>query len=107
MEAVLEKPKAEEAEAFHCAAAARLGNAVHGAQKAVESTVRDAKAAVNAKLEDGKFAAGRLLKRGRYAAEDTVEEAAHRIKQHPFNAIAIAFAAGALLGFALPRFHKK
>lgn len=75
--------------------------------KRIERAVDDAKDAVSAKLEDGKFAAERLLKRSRYAAEDGLEEAVHTIKRNPLGAVAIAFAAGAALGFLVPRVTKK
>ena len=69
--------------------------------------MQDAKEAISEKLEDGRIAAERLLKRSRYAVEDGLEEAAHSIKQHPFSTLAIGFAAGAALGFLVPRLGKK
>lgn len=72
-----------------------------------EKGVQDVKAAVTAKYEDGKFAAERLLKRGRFAVEDGVEEAAHAVKRNPFGALAVAFTAGAVLGFLVPRAVKR
>jgi ElaB/YqjD/DUF883 family membrane-anchored ribosome-binding protein len=73
----------------------------------IEKGVNDAKAAVSAKLEDGKIAAERLLKRGRYALEDGINETAHNVRRHPFGSLAIAFAAGTVLGFLVPRSAKK
>lgn len=75
--------------------------------KQIEKGVDDAKAAVSAKLEDGKTAAERLLRRGRYAIEDSVSEATHKIKHYPFTSLAIAFAAGSILGFLTPRSVRK
>lgn len=74
--------------------------------EADRASLDDAKDAVSAKLEDGKFAAERMLKRGRYAAEDGLEEAVHNIKRNPLGSVAIAFAAGAALGFLAPRVTK-
>ena len=74
---------------------------------AATACVQDAKEAIAEKLEDGRIAAERLLKRSRYAVEDGLEEAAHTIKQHPFSTLAIGFAAGAALGFLVPRLGKK
>jgi ElaB/YqjD/DUF883 family membrane-anchored ribosome-binding protein len=90
-----------------CCAAARCG---HEAAKRIEKGVNDvkaAKAAVSAKLEDSRMEAGRLLKKGRYAVEDGVSEATQTIKRHPAGTLAIAFAAGAALGFLAPRAAKK
>jgi ElaB/YqjD/DUF883 family membrane-anchored ribosome-binding protein len=75
--------------------------------KRIEKGVNDAKAAVAEKLEDGKIAAKRLLKRGRYGVEDCIEKTSHDIKRHPFGFVGIAFAAGAALGFLVPRATKK
>jgi len=73
----------------------------------IEKGVNGLKAAVSETLEDGKMAAERLLKRGRYAVEDCMAETAHSIKHHPVSSLAIAFAAGAALGFLVPRAIKK
>ena len=75
--------------------------------KRMEKEVDKAKAAISAKLEDGKIAAERLLKRSRYAVEDGIEQTAHDIKRHPFRSVAIGLAAGAVLGFLVPRIAKK
>lgn len=69
--------------------------------------LENVKTAVSEKLEDGKIAAERLLKRGRYAVEDCMSETAHEIKHHPVSSLAIAFVAGAALGFLVPRSVKK
>ncbi len=76
-----------------------LGSEMKEAAKRVENGLNDSKEAVSAKLEDGRIAAERLLKHGRYAVEDGIEETAHQIKRHPLSSLAIAFAAGAALGF--------
>jgi hypothetical protein len=80
-----------------------FGTEIQEAAKLVEKGLNDSKAAVSATLEDGKIAGERLLKRGRFAVEDGISEAAHNIKRHPFGFLAIAFAAGAALGFLAPR----
>jgi ElaB/YqjD/DUF883 family membrane-anchored ribosome-binding protein len=82
----------------------------HDAQemaKRIEQGVSDAKHAVGAKLENGKAVVERLLKRGRNDVEECVGETARKIKHHPFRFLAIAFAAGAALGFLTPRSTKK
>jgi ElaB/YqjD/DUF883 family membrane-anchored ribosome-binding protein len=47
---------------------------------------------------DGVRSARQAIKHGRYAAEDVIEEAQHRVKQRPFQAMGIVFAAGVLAG---------
>lgn len=108
MNSVLDEPKVEgRAEVGAGCAATCYGHDAEEVAKRIEKGVNDAKAAVSAKLEDGKIAAERLLKRGRYAVEDSVSETAHNVKRHPFGSLAIAFAAGAALGFFVPRSAKK
>ena len=77
------------------------------AREQVQKRINDTKAALSAKLEDGKIATGRLVRRGRYAVEGGIEDTVHSISRHPFSSIAIAFAAGAALGFLVPRFARK
>lgn len=69
----------------------------------IEKSINDVKAAVSETLEDGE----RLLKRGRYAVEDRVSEFAHKIKQHPFSFLGIAFACGAAFGLLASRPDKR
>ena len=66
-----------------------------------------AKTALFDKVEEGKIAGERFAKRGRYAAEDAIGEAAHTIKREPFKFLAFAFAAGAFMGFLIPKFGKR
>jgi hypothetical protein len=51
------------------------------------------------------------VRRGRHAAEELIDEAAHSIKQHPLQAVALtfglAFGAGALFGWIASTNHKK
>jgi Flp pilus assembly protein TadB len=86
--------------AFGRETAQRLGKQI---QRAVEDVVEDVKDTVAAQLEDGKFQAERLLKKGRYAVEDRIEEVSHNVKRNvkrdPLRFLAIAFGAGAALGF--------
>ena len=86
---------------------ASVGEEMQEAAKRIEKGVNHMKAAVSAKMEDGKFVAERLLKRGRRAVEDGVDDAAHHIKHNPFGSLAIAFAAGAALGFLVPRLNRR
>ena len=55
-------------------------------------------AEVTDRLEDGVRSARRAVKQGRYAVEDIIEDAQHAVKQKPFGAVGIAFAAGILAG---------
>lgn len=81
------------------AACAGIDRDVKEAAMRVEKAFQDAKTTVEAKLEDARMQAERLGKRGRYAVEDGIMEATHRIQQHPFNSVALAFAAGSFCGF--------
>lgn len=108
MKDILDEPK------FEARGEVRAGCAgtcsVHDARelgKRIERAADDAKAVVSEKLDDGRLAAERLLKRGRYAVEDGIEEAAHNVKRNPFGALAIAFAAGAVVGFLAPRITRR
>ncbi len=108
MNGVLDESKIERgAEVCGGCTATFRGQEAQEVAKRIVKGVNDAKAAVSAKLEDGKVAAERFLKRGRYAVEDGIGETAQKIKHHPFSFLAIAFAAGAALGFLAPRFAKK
>jgi ElaB/YqjD/DUF883 family membrane-anchored ribosome-binding protein len=49
-------------------------------------------------VEDRARSANEAIKHARYAAEDAIDETRHTIKHRPFQAIAIAFAAGVLAG---------
>ena len=49
-------------------------------------------------VEDAKTEAQRYAKRTRRAAEDLTEETAYRIKHDPFQAVALTFATGFVLG---------
>lgn len=49
-------------------------------------------------VEDGVHSAIRALKQGRYAAEDALDDAKHAVKKNPLQAVALVFAAGAVLG---------
>ncbi len=50
------------------------------------------------RLEDGVRSARQAVKHSRYAVEDMIEDAEHAVKQKPFGAVGIAFAAGILAG---------
>ena len=91
MSAILVEPKAER----------KPGAACFG------KSAREAKAALFGKMEEGKIAAERFVKHGRYAVEDAVAEAAHAVKREPFKSLAFAFAAGAFLGFIMPKFGRR
>lgn len=108
MKSVWAESKVEKgADARSGCAATCCGHDMQEDVKRMEKEVDKAKAAISAKLEDGKIAAERLLKRGRYAVEDGIEQTAHDIKRHPFRSVAIGLAAGAVLGFLVPRIAKK
>jgi ElaB/YqjD/DUF883 family membrane-anchored ribosome-binding protein len=67
----------------------------------VEDAVREVskiRTIVTDAVEDGVRSASHAIRHGRYAAEDAVEEVKHTVKRRPFQAVGIAFAAGALAG---------
>jgi len=70
--------------------AAKVEDTVRGASK-IRSMVTDV-------VEDGVRSANQAIRHGRYAAEDTLEEVKHTVKQRPFEAVGVAFAAGVLAG---------
>jgi len=70
--------------------AVKVEDTVRGASK-IRSMVTDA-------VEDGVRSANHAIQHGRYAAEDTLEEVKHTVKQRPFEAVGVAFAAGVLAG---------
>jgi ElaB/YqjD/DUF883 family membrane-anchored ribosome-binding protein len=49
-------------------------------------------------VEDGVRSANRAIRHGRYAAEDAIDQAEHKVKQSPFQAMGLVFAAGMLVG---------
>ena len=52
-------------------------------------------------MEEGVRCASQAIKHGRHAADDAVEEVKHTVKQKPFEAVGLAFAAGVLAGGVL------
>ena len=67
----------------------------------VEDALREVsriKSVVTEAVEDGVKSAVKAMKQGRSAAEDAMDEARHRVKQSPFQAMGIVFAAGMLAG---------
>ena len=65
-------------------------NAVRNVSK-VKSNVKHA---VGEALDSARYA----MRYGRYTAEDVIEEAGHKIKKNPFQAVGIAFAVGLAAG---------
>jgi len=106
MATVLDESKAEKSPEATCAGTC-LGSELRDAASRLEKGVNKVKEAASETLADSKIAAERLLKHGRYAVEDGVEEAVHQIKRKPVRSLAIAFAAGAALGFLAPRLGRK
>jgi len=101
MDTVFVEPKIEKNTDAGCAGTC-FGADLKEAAKRVEKGLNDSKTAFSAKLDEGRTAAERFLKHSRYAVEDGIDETAHRIKRHPLGFFAIAFAAGAALGFLVP-----
>jgi len=67
----------------------------------VEEVLREVsriKTVVTDAVEDGVKSALKAIKQGRHAAEDVLDDARHTVKQRPFEAIGIVFAAGILTG---------
>ena len=56
------------------------------------------KTIVTEAVDDGVRSALKAVKKGRHAAEDALQDTEHAVKQNPFEAVGIAFAAGLVLG---------
>jgi ElaB/YqjD/DUF883 family membrane-anchored ribosome-binding protein len=70
-------------------------------QATVEDVVREVsklKEIVTDAVEEGIDSAVRALKQGRDAAEDAIYDARRTVKQKPFQAMGVVFAAGVLTG---------
>ena len=52
-------------------------------------------------MEEGVRCASQAIRHGRQPGEDAVEEVKHTVKQRPFEAVGLAFAAGVLAGGVL------
>ena len=59
--------------------------------------------AVSEAAEDVMLSARRELKRGYYKAEELADEAVYSIKHNPMRSVALAFGAGAVLGWLVTR----
>lgn len=57
------------------------------------------KSSLSDAVEDNLHRARRAARRTRYGAEDLIENAAHKVKRHPFDALGIAAGAGLAIGF--------
>lgn len=78
-----------------------MQNAVLEKDPPVENSVREVsklRTIVSDAVEEGVRSASQAIKHGRHAAEDAVEEVKHTVKQKPFEAVGLAFAAGVLAG---------
>lgn len=67
----------------------------------IDNTVREVsriRNIVTDAVEESVRSATQAIRNGRHAAEDAVEEVKHTVKQRPFEAIGLAFVAGALAG---------
>ena|SRR5579864_3728946 len=88
-------------------AVADCGHDAQELAKKIGNGVNEAKAAVSEKLEDGKIAAERLLKQTRSVVKDGIRQTERNVKRHPFGSLAMVFAAGAAVGFLVPRLTRK
>jgi ElaB/YqjD/DUF883 family membrane-anchored ribosome-binding protein len=59
------------------------------------------KSVVSEAVEDGVKSAVKAIRQGRDAADDILDDAKHRIKQRPFDAMGVVFAVGVLTGACL------
>ncbi|HSF25047.1 MAG TPA: hypothetical protein VLE20_12550 [Blastocatellia bacterium] len=66
-----------------------------------------ASSAVSEAIEDGKAAARRAVKRSYNRAEDLMDDAAHRVKKSPLQAVAVGFGVGLLFGAIFTRLIRK
>ncbi|MFZ0746637.1 MAG: hypothetical protein WAM85_19675 [Terracidiphilus sp.] len=67
----------------------------------VEEALREAsklKSMITEAVDDGVRLAMKTMKQGRYAAEDAIDETRQAVRQKPFEAMGIVFAAGVALG---------
>ncbi len=70
----------------------------------VEEVLREVshiKTVVTDAVEDGFKSALKAVKQGRHAAEDALDEAKHKVRQKPFEAVGIVFAVGVMTGAVL------
>ena len=78
-----------------------MQTAVLDKESPLEDAVREVskvRTIVSDAVEEGVRSASQAIRRGRHAAEDMVEEVKHTVKQKPFEAVGLAFAAGVLAG---------
>ena len=59
------------------------------------------KTVVSEAVEDGVKSAVKAIEQGRHTAEDVLDDAKHKVKQRPFEAMGIVFAVGVLAGACL------
>ena len=59
------------------------------------------KTVVSEAVEDGVKSAVKAIEQGRHTAEDILDDAKHKVKQRPFEAMGIVFAVGVLTGACL------
>lgn len=67
----------------------------------VEDVIREVsrlKDVVTAAVQNGVESAVNAINEGREAAEDAINDARRRVKQRPFEAVGVVFAAGVLTG---------
>jgi ElaB/YqjD/DUF883 family membrane-anchored ribosome-binding protein len=57
------------------------------------------KTSVSDAVDDNVHRVRRAARRTRYATEDLIDNAAYKVKRHPFEAVAIAAGAGFAVGF--------
>lgn len=70
----------------------------------VEEVLREVshiKTVVSDAVEDGFKSALKAVRQGRHAAEDVLDEAKHKVRQKPFEAVGIVFAVGVMTGAVL------
>jgi ElaB/YqjD/DUF883 family membrane-anchored ribosome-binding protein len=70
----------------------------------VEEVLREVsriRAVVTDAVEDGVRSALKAVKQGRIAAEDALDDAKRSVRQRPFEALGVVFAAGVLTGALL------
>jgi ElaB/YqjD/DUF883 family membrane-anchored ribosome-binding protein len=69
-----------------------------GATEEARRQIPKIRSIVSDVMDDSVRSASRVIRHGRYAAEDLLDQAEHKVKQRPFQAIGTVFAAGVLLG---------
>jgi ElaB/YqjD/DUF883 family membrane-anchored ribosome-binding protein len=82
--------------------ATRIRQSTENGQRVIDRLAAK-KRTLSEALEDGRKAANKLLEKTRDNAEDLIYQTTRRVRRTPIRSVAIAFAAGALIGMLISR----